>query len=188
MADAFADLPEHERLAALTSVQDTFAAADEPDAGRLLALELDPERLRAELSAPAAGLSERAVDLYEDLLGRCCAHLVEQLTTHPSFAARAAVEQVRAAGRTRELVEDVRDRVGPRPDAADLEFERRYAEFVATANGRVELFGLTLGRSAAWVAAGDGLHQPLGQRLRGRRRARSGAAGPDLDRDRAGPR
>ncbi|MFB7482455.1 NACHT domain-containing protein [Streptomyces anulatus] len=148
MADAFADLPEHERLAALTSVQDTFAAADEPDAGRLFALELDPERLRAELSAPAAGLSARAVDLYEDLLGRCCAHLVEQLTAHPSFAARAAVEQVRATGRTRELVEDVRDRVGPRPDAADLDFERRYAEFVATANGRVELFGLTLGRSA----------------------------------------
>lgn len=148
MADAFADLPEHERLAALTSVQDTFAVADEPDAGRLFALELDPERLRAELSAPAAGLSERAVDLYEDLLGRCCAHLVEQLTAHPSFAARAAVEQVRATGRTRELVEDVRDRVGPRPDAADLDFERRYAEFVATANGRVELFGLTLGRSA----------------------------------------
>ncbi|MFF2231851.1 NACHT domain-containing protein [Streptomyces anulatus] len=148
MADSFADLPEHERLAALTSVQDTFAAADEPDAGRLFALELDPERLRAELSAPAAGLSARAVDLYEDLLGRCCAHLVEQLTAHPSFAARAAVEQVRATGRTRELVEDVRDRVGPRPDAADLDFERRYAEFVATANGRVELFGLTLGRSA----------------------------------------
>ncbi|MFJ1789835.1 NACHT domain-containing protein [Streptomyces anulatus] len=148
MADSFADLPEHERLAALTSVQDSFAAADEPDAGRLFALELAPERLRAELSAPAAGLSARAVDLYEDLLGRCCAHLVEQLTAHPSFAARAAVEQVRATGRTRELVEDVRDRVGPRPDAADLDFERRYAEFVATANGRVELFGLTLGRSA----------------------------------------
>ncbi|MGQ4716858.1 NACHT domain-containing protein [Streptomyces anulatus] len=148
MADAFADLPEHERLAALTSVQDTFAAADEPDAGRLFALELDPERLRAELSAPAAGLSARAVDLYEDLLGRCCAHLVEQLTAHPSFAARAAVEQVRAAGRTRELVEEVRDRVGPRPDAADLDFEQRYAEFMATSNNRMGLFGLTLGRSA----------------------------------------
>lgn len=148
LAVAFPDLPEHERLAALTSVRDTFAAADEPDAGRLFALELDPERLRAELSAPAAGLSARAVDLYEDLLGRCCAHLVEQLTAHPSFPARAAVEQVRTAGLTRELVEEVRDRVGPRPDAADLEFEGRYAEFMANANDRVELFGLTLGRSA----------------------------------------
>ncbi|WNF26328.1 NACHT domain-containing protein [Streptomyces sp. C11-1] len=148
MSESYADLPEHERLAALIAVQDTFATGGELDAGRLFAVELDPERLRAELSAPATGLSERALDLYEDLLGRCCAHLVEQLTAHPSFAARAAVEQVRAAGRGRELVEDVRARVGPRPDAADLEFEGRYAEFMATANSRVELFGLTLGRSA----------------------------------------
>lgn len=147
MSESYADLPEHERLAALTSVQDTLAAGV-LDTDRLFALELDPERLRAELSAPASGLSERALDLYEDLLGRCCAHLVEQLTAHPSFAARAAVEQVRAAGRTRELVGDVQGRVGPRPDAADLEFEGRYAEFIAHANDRVELFGLTLGRSA----------------------------------------
>ncbi|WP_345943007.1 NACHT domain-containing protein [Streptomyces sp. SID2119] len=148
MSESHADLPEHERLAAVTSVQDTFAGAGDLAADRLFALGLDPERLRAELSAPVAGLSERASGLYEDLLGRCCAHLVEQLTAHPSFAARAAVEQVRAAGRTRELVQDVRDRVGPRPDAADLEFEGRYAEFMATSNSRVELFGLTLGRSA----------------------------------------
>ncbi|MEU7347467.1 NACHT domain-containing protein [Streptomyces bacillaris] len=148
LSEAYADLPEHERLAALASVQDTFAAAGELDAGRLFAAELDPGRLHAELSSPASGLSARARDLYEDLLGRCCAHLVEQLTAHPSFAARAAVEQVRAAGRTRELVEDVRDRVGPRPVAADLDFELRYAEFMAAANSRVELFGLTLGRSA----------------------------------------
>ncbi|MET9765980.1 NACHT domain-containing protein [Streptomyces sp. NPDC006415] len=147
VSDSYADLPEHERLAALASVQDTLAAGV-LDTDRLFALELDPERLRAELSAPAAGLSARSLDLYEDLLGRCCAHLVEQLTAHPSFAARAAVEQVRAAGRTRELVAEVRDRVGPRPDAADLEFEGRYAEFIANANARVELFGLTLGRSA----------------------------------------
>ncbi|MET9924652.1 MULTISPECIES: NACHT domain-containing protein [unclassified Streptomyces] len=147
LSEAYADLPEHERLAALTSVQDTFSAGV-LDTDRLFALELNPERLRAELSAPAAGLSARARELYEELLGRCCAHVVEQLTAHPSFAARAAVEQVRKAERTRALVEDVRDRVGPRPDAVDLDFERRYAEFVAAANSRVELFGLTLGRSA----------------------------------------
>ncbi|GGU86327.1 NACHT domain-containing protein [Streptomyces cavourensis] len=147
LSEAYADLPEHERLAALASVQDTFAAGA-LDTDRLFALELAPERLHAELSAPAPGLSARTLDLYEDLLGRCCAHLVEQLTAHPSFAARAAVEQVRAAGRARELVEEVRDRVGPRPGAADLDFEQRYAEFTAAANSRVELFGLTLGRSA----------------------------------------
>ncbi|MFE5094054.1 NACHT domain-containing protein [Streptomyces sp. NPDC056638] len=149
LAESFAGLPEHERLAAVDAVRDTFAAAGELTADRLFAVGLEPERLRAELPQPAAGLSERAVELYEELLGRCCVHVVEQLTAEPSFAARAAVEQVRAAERTRELVEDVRARVGPRPDAAALDFERRYAEFVAAANSRMGLFGLTLGRSAS---------------------------------------
>ncbi|MFD4941562.1 NACHT domain-containing protein [Streptomyces sp. NPDC058409] len=149
LAQSYAGVPEHERLAAVEAVRDTFAAAGELTVDRLFAVDLEPERLRAELSAPAAGLSERAVELYEELLGRCCLHVVEQLTAQPSFAARAAVEQVRAAERTRELVEDVRARVGPRPDAAALDFERRYAEFVAAANSRMGLFGLTLGRSAS---------------------------------------
>ncbi|MGW2178779.1 NACHT domain-containing protein [Streptomyces sp. NPDC001732] len=149
LAESYAGMPEHERLAAVEAVRDTFAGAGELTADRLFALGLEPERLRAELSAPAAGLSERAVELYEELLGRCCAHAVEQLTAQPSFAARAAVEQTRATERTRELVEDVRERVGPRPDAAAWAFEQRYAEFVATAHGRMGLFGLTLGRTAA---------------------------------------
>ncbi|HEY9327980.1 MAG TPA: NACHT domain-containing protein [Streptomyces sp.] len=148
LAESYAGLPEHERLAAVEAVQDTFAAAGELTAGRLFGLNLDPERLSAELSAPPAGMSDRAAGLYGELLDRCCAHVVEQLTADPSFTARAAVEQVRAAERTRELVADVRERVGPRPDTAALDFERRYAEFVARTHSRVELFGLTLGRSA----------------------------------------
>ncbi|MFE5242297.1 MULTISPECIES: NACHT domain-containing protein [unclassified Streptomyces] len=148
LTERYADLPEHERLAALDSVHDTFAAAGELDADRLFALDLDASRLHAELSSPAAGLSPRAEELYGELLGRCCEHLVEQLTAHPSFAARAAVEQTRAGARTRELVEDVRARVGPRPDASALAFEQRYADFMATTNSRMGLFGLTLGRSA----------------------------------------
>lgn len=149
LAESYAGLPEHERLAAVDAVRDTFAAAGELTTDRLFAVDLDPERLAAELPPPAAGLSERAAALYEELLGRCCAHVVEQLTSDPSFAARAAVEQTRAAERTRELVEDVRKRVGPRPDAAALDFERRYADFMAEAHSRMGRFGLTLGRSAA---------------------------------------
>ncbi|MEU6925789.1 NACHT domain-containing protein [Streptomyces sp. NPDC046631] len=145
---SYAGLPEHERLAVVDAVRDTFAAAGELTADRLFAAGLDPERLAAELPPPAAGLSDRATGLYEELLGRCCAHVVEQLTAEPSFAARAAVEQTRAAERTRELVADVRERVGPHPDAAALDFERRYAEFMAATHCRMGLFGLTLGRSA----------------------------------------
>ncbi|MFD7865492.1 NACHT domain-containing protein [Streptomyces sp. NPDC059783] len=149
LEEAYAELPEHERLAAVAAVQDTFAAAGELTPERLFASGLDPEALAAGFPPPeAAGLSRRAAELYAELLVRCCAHVVEQLTAEPSFAARAAVEQTRTAGRTRALVEDVRDRLGPRPDAAALEFEERYADFVARAQGRVELFGLTLGRSA----------------------------------------
>ena len=149
LAERYADLPEHERLAALDSVHDTFASAGELTAERLFALDLDEDRLHAELTDPAVGLSGRAAELYDELLHRCCAHALEQFTAHPSFAARAAVEQTRAGARTRELVEDVRSRVGPRPDAAALAFEQRYADFVATTNCRMGLFGLTLGRSAS---------------------------------------
>lgn len=145
---SYAGLPEHERLAAVEAVKDTLAAAGALTADRLFAVDLDPERLAAGFPAAPAGLSEHAAGLYRELLERCCAHVVEQLTAEPSFMARAAVEQVREAGRTRDLVEDVRDRLGPRPDAAALDFERRYAEFVATTHSRMGLFGLTLGRSA----------------------------------------
>ncbi|MFE7465073.1 NACHT domain-containing protein [Streptomyces sp. NPDC057499] len=149
LASSYADLPEHERLAAVDAVRDAFAAAGGTAAERLFAVDLDPERLAAELGPPAEGLSERAAGLYGELLVRCCAHVVEQLTAEPSFLARAAVEQTRAAARTQELVADVRDRVGPRPDAAALDFERRYAQFMASSYGRMGLFGLTLGRTAA---------------------------------------
>lgn len=145
---SYAALPAHERLAAVDSVRDTFAAAGDIGAERLFALDLDPARLHGELRSPAAGLGERARGLYDELLGLCCAHLVEQLTAHPSFPARAAVEQTRATGRTRELVADVRERMGPRADAVALGFEERYAAYVTATHGRLELFGLTLGRSS----------------------------------------
>ncbi|MEU7277976.1 NACHT domain-containing protein [Streptomyces sp. NPDC045431] len=145
----YGSLPEHERLAAVDSVRDTFAAAGEIDAERLFRLDLEPGRLAGELRAPAAGLSPRALDLYEELLALCCAHLVEQLTAHPSFPARAAVEQTRAAGRTRALVEDLAAAPHRRRDAAAVEFEERYAAYVTETYGRLELFGLTLGRSAS---------------------------------------
>ncbi|MFB7373960.1 NACHT domain-containing protein [Streptomyces sp. NPDC056222] len=147
LTERYGTLPEHERLAAIDGVRDTFAAAGPLDADRLFAVDLDPERLRVELRAPDRGLGARTVELYDDLLGVCCAHLVEQLTAEPAFPARAAVEHARVAGRTRDAVEYL-SAARPRPEAEALAFEQRYAEFVAATHGRLELFGLTLGRSA----------------------------------------
>ncbi|WP_373465182.1 hypothetical protein [Streptomyces sp. V2I9] len=83
MSGAYADLPEHERPAALASVEHTFAAVGEPNAGRLFALEPEPERLRAELSAPAAGLSERPLGLYETF-SAAAAPICRTFSTSPS--------------------------------------------------------------------------------------------------------
>ncbi|MGW2813175.1 NACHT N-terminal Helical domain 1-containing protein [Streptomyces sp. NPDC001415] len=146
LEESYASLPAHERAAAADAVRDGFAAAGELDADRLFALSLDPDRLAAELRRPHPGPGE---PLYEELLTLCCAHYVEQLTAHPSFAARAAVGQVRSADAARELIEDVRDRVGPRPEATALAFEEKYARYVEQTHSRLELFGLTLGRSAS---------------------------------------
>ncbi|MFF8376795.1 NACHT domain-containing protein [Streptomyces sp. NPDC015661] len=147
LTEHYATLPEHERLAAVDGVRDAFAAAGPLDADRLFAAGLDPLRLREELRSPDRGLSGRTLELYDDLLGLCCAHLVEQLTAEPSFPARAAVEQVRTAGRTRDAVASLA--AGrPSPEAEALAFEERYARYVAQTHGRLELFGLTLGRSA----------------------------------------
>lgn len=140
IASVYASLPEHERLAAVAAVQDTFAAAGPIDAERLFAADLDPGRLADELRRPVADLAERACDLYGELLRLCCAHLVEQLTVHPTFAARAAVEQTRRTGTLlREWTVP-----GPAGDAAPG-FEQRYADFVAGTHSRLELFGVTVG-------------------------------------------
>ncbi|MFD6288735.1 NACHT domain-containing protein [Streptomyces sp. NPDC060205] len=139
---AYPTLPEHERLAAVAAVQDTFATADPLDEERLFALDLDPARVRDALPTAPSDLSERARDLYAELLTLCCAHLVEQLTADPSFAARAAVEQTRRAGRAEELLNRLAE---PRAEAVALGFEQRYADFVADTHGRMELYGLTLG-------------------------------------------
>ncbi|WP_432113617.1 NACHT domain-containing protein [Streptomyces sp. S1] len=147
LAERYGTVPEHERLAAVDGVRDAFAAAGAVDADRLFAVDLDPLRLSRELRSPDAGLSGRTLDLYDELLGLCCAHLVEQFTAEASFPARAAVEQARTSGRVRDAVEALAsDR--PRPEAATLAFEERYARYVAATHGRLELFGLTLGRSA----------------------------------------
>ncbi|KOG28727.1 ATP-binding protein [Streptomyces resistomycificus] len=154
LAAGYASLPEHERLAAVTAVQDTFAAAGELTPDRLFAADLDPGRLADALRRPVHDLADRSQSLYEELLRLCCAHAVEQLTAHPAFAARAAVEQTRRTGALlREREAALSSGVpGPARSPEGLAFEQRYAGFVARTHSRLELFGVTLGgrRRAEW--------------------------------------
>ncbi|WP_019545627.1 NACHT domain-containing protein [Streptomyces sulphureus] len=145
---AYAGLAQHERLAAVDAVRRAFVAAGPLDADRLFACDLDAEALARTLPAYDDGLAPRAAQLRAELQRTCCAHLVEQLTAHPGFAARAAVEERRESRRTRESLHALRDRLGPRQDAEDVAFEQRYAEYVAETYARIDLFGVTLGRAA----------------------------------------
>ncbi|WP_197287573.1 NACHT domain-containing protein [Streptomyces apocyni] len=146
LADAYPGLADNERLAAAEDVRTALAAVEPLDLNRVFAAGLDARRLREELPPPDAGLSERGRALYAELLLLCCEHAVEQLTAHPSFLARAAVEQTR---HSRQLLEEGLPRPRPTSNGGDaLAFEQRYADFVARTHGRLELFGLTLGQSA----------------------------------------
>ncbi|WP_455355802.1 NACHT domain-containing protein [Streptomyces sp. SYSU K217416] len=150
LAVAAGRLPEHERLAAADAVRDAFAAAGALDQDALFAQDLDPVRLTSAVLAKApegSGLSEAGTALFEELVGLCCHHVVEYVTTLPGFSARSDVEVVRRTGELGRALEDVRDRLGPPPGSVAARFEQQYADFVAATHGRLELFGLTLNQA-----------------------------------------
>ncbi|WUC78345.1 NACHT domain-containing protein [Streptomyces sp. NBC_00536] len=142
-----ARLPAHERLAALDAVRDAFGGLGPLDPDALFALDLDPVRLAAALPGPPPYLGDAARALYGELLDLCCRHAVEYMTTLPSFAARADLELIRRAGGLGRALESVRDRLGPAPGSVTADFEERYAAYLATAHGRLELYGLTFSQA-----------------------------------------
>ncbi|MFJ9648490.1 NACHT domain-containing protein [Streptomyces sp. NPDC101206] len=150
LGEAVSRLPEHERLAALDAVADAFTGAGRLDADALFAADLDPSELAAKVPVPAAaGLGPAAEAACRDLIRLVCVHAAEYLTTLPSFGARADVELVRRTGELQRTV----DRLAERADGADRAaatahaFEERYAAYIAQTHGRLQLFGLTTGRT-----------------------------------------
>ncbi|MFH8370712.1 NACHT domain-containing protein [Streptomyces sp. NPDC018031] len=158
LSGAGTSVPEHERLAAVAAAADAFRAAGPLAADRLLAVDLDPERLRREVLARALGVPDRAglgadaTALFDRLLDLCCAHVVEYLTTLPEFPARGQVELVRRTGTMVEALADIRHRLGPGPERTAAAYEARYSDFVRATQSRLQLFGVTLsGASAEWA-------------------------------------
>ncbi|MFE7183496.1 NACHT domain-containing protein [Streptomyces erythrochromogenes] len=137
-------LPQHERLAVIDAVGDAFAALGMLDAEALFAADLDPTALAALLLPPrGAGLDEAAEAVYRHMVSLCCAHAVEYITTLPGFGARSDVELIRRTGELQRAVE----RMAARNGGAAHAFEEKYAQYVAQAHSRLQLFGLTTDRA-----------------------------------------
>ncbi|MFJ8015938.1 NACHT domain-containing protein [Streptomyces sp. NPDC096339] len=148
LGPACAELPEHERLAALDAVADAFAALGPLDAEALFAADLDPLALAAAVLAhtPSARLNDQAEAVYRELVQLCCGHAVEYMTTLPGFDARTNVELIRRTGDLSRTLSDVREWTKPQHAASIARFEARYVAYVAETHGRLELFGVTFSR------------------------------------------
>lgn len=184
-------LPEHERLAAIEAVRETFeeAALDDDD---LFAADLDARRvdrhLRSRVPGAADGLSEDAVELYGLLLRECAGYVIEVARGLPPFGPSALTEILRRETEIVAGIREVLDRLPQRRDAGDFSYD--YRQLAARTLDRVEMFGATLSEasrryplSVAYISlAADGDDDAPGQRVeellaRGRRIFIRGEAG-----------
>ncbi|WP_367128985.1 NACHT domain-containing NTPase [Saccharothrix sp. HUAS TT1] len=142
-------LPEHERLAAIEAVRETFerAALDDDD---LFAADLDARRLDRHLRdrAPDAtdGLSDDGVQLYGLLLRECAGYVIEIARELPPFGPSALTEILR---RETEVVTGIRDVLARLPQRrSSTDFSYDYRQLVARTLDQVEMFGATLSEAS----------------------------------------
>ncbi|NUT45939.1 MAG: NACHT domain-containing protein [Saccharothrix sp.] len=142
-------LPEHERLAAIEAVRDTFeqAALDDDD---LFAADLDARRLDRHLRgrAPAAmdGLTSDGEQLYGLLLRECAGYVIEIARKLPPFGPSALTEVLR---RETEIVTGIRDVLARLPQRrSSTDFSYDYRQLVARTLDQVEMFGATLSEAS----------------------------------------
>ncbi|MFC6088755.1 NACHT domain-containing protein [Saccharothrix lopnurensis] len=142
-------LPEHERLAAIEAVRETFeeAALDHDD---LFAADLDARRLdrhlRGRVPTAPDGLSTDGAQLYGLLLRECAGYVIEVSRALPAFGPSALTEILR---RETEIVTEVRkvlDRLPQRRASADFSYD--YRQLVAGTLDQVEMFGATLSEAS----------------------------------------
>ncbi|GLZ33400.1 hypothetical protein Lesp02_55880 [Lentzea sp. NBRC 105346] len=141
----FRSLPEHERLAALTAVSDTFEQASLRDKD-LFAADLDAGHLdrsiRKRVPSQTSLLSADGTALYDLLLKECCGYVIEISRGLPTFSPDALTELLR---RDREILDGIREvlaRLPQRDRSAGFEYD--YRQLVARKLDHVEMFGVTL--------------------------------------------
>ncbi|MFC5052864.1 NACHT domain-containing protein [Saccharothrix xinjiangensis] len=142
-------LPEHERLAAVRAVKDTFdgAALDDDD---LFAVDLDAPRLdrhlRSRVPDATDGLSQDAVELYGLLLRESAGYVIDMARTLPMFGPTALTEVLR---RESEIVDEVREVLSRLPQRRDRnDFSHDYRQLVVGTLDHVEVFGATLSEAS----------------------------------------
>ncbi|MFE9749463.1 NACHT domain-containing protein [Saccharothrix saharensis] len=141
----FPRLPDNERLAAVSAVQETLDEA-ELDEDDLFAADLDAVRLYRHLqrfAAPhATDLSTDATELHDLLLRDSAGYVIEIAKALPPFGVNALTEILR---RETDLVVQIREvltRLPPRRSAADFSYD--YRQLVGRTLDQVEMFGASL--------------------------------------------
>ncbi|MBB4908846.1 NACHT domain-containing protein [Actinophytocola algeriensis] len=141
----FRTLPEHEQLAAIDAVRDTFDKASLAD-DDLFAADLDAGHLdrlvRRRAPRQSALLSADGTALYDLLLRECCGYVIEISRGLPAFSANALTELLR---RDREMLDGIREvlaRLPQRDRSAGFDYD--YRQLVARKLDHVEMFGVTL--------------------------------------------
>jgi hypothetical protein len=149
-------LPEHERIAAIDAVQDTFVAAGLTERD-LFRLDLDAIYLDRHLRSgdqgrsDRAGLSADATALYNRLLRECCLYAIELVHGLPAASAAGFEELLRRERQILDTLAELLTKLASQPGVA--EFEGAYRQAVRNRLDRVEFFGASL--------TGPSRHYPL---------------------------
>lgn len=153
MAREFRAVPDHERVAAVGAVRETFGTAALTDV-ELFAADLDAGYVYRYLRKAVPAAAERALlssggtEFYERVLRECCAYLVQIVTTLPRFQAGALTEILRRETQVLALVRDVLARMPQQRDVRDFEID--YRRQVVAALDRVSFFGAAVAESSRW--------------------------------------
>ncbi|MFI5659001.1 NACHT domain-containing protein [Streptomyces sp. NPDC051684] len=145
-----ARLPDDEHDAVGQALTRTLFALGQLDMNDVDLVLLGPEELAATLSSAAERdikglLTADAARFHDALLVTACVHLVRFFTERPGFEARAQLSNSRQLREQKEQLDRLeRIITGQDNQAADIEFEEAYAEYVVGRHGRLTIYGVDL--------------------------------------------
>ena len=146
----YRDLSDYDRAAVFAEVTAALERADLSDTA-LLRADADPLKLariiRARMPSMTGQLGEAGSHLYEVALEECCDCLIRIIRQLPEFTPRTAAELLARLSGVGEQVAVLLERLpvrsldAPAGTSHDLQFERRYLEYLASTLDEIELFG-----------------------------------------------